>query len=387
MKKRYDISISADDEAIEKGDDGKFRLKGSAFDITYTGYWMAHSTRMGLSEELKAAMDLSFKNKEEFSIQDKTIYRFPKLDLPRQKVDLLKEKYNVKIIRDSKKADVHVVSEKLFEKLFDTVWYTSAPFKNFFSLLENLKENDYLTDDALAKANEIIKNYELTDSMIRVSTPYRHMLSSSGEILRDTIIKSIDVNMNSAKNNHIDIILKDENVTEYLSIKNSNAEVLYDTDIISIIDEELAIINNTEYDTILKMVLSSDKDNRSLALEMLANCNIDKSFDVVSGIFYWEYDWLKDTTNWNTVNVKALRKRLTDYQGGPHTHNIYSYNHYINNLIKDKKLTKFAINKTREKLYDLVLGNLVGNTADVFDVKFDNLTIKEKLIENIITHD
>ena len=30
MKKRYDISISADDEAIEKGDDGKFRLKGSA---------------------------------------------------------------------------------------------------------------------------------------------------------------------------------------------------------------------------------------------------------------------------------------------------------------------------------------------------------------------
>ena len=256
MKKRYDISISSDDEAIEKGDDGKFRLKGSAFDITYTGYWMAHSTRMGLSEELKAAMDLSFKNKEEFSIQDKTIYRFPKLDLPRQKVDLLKEKYNVKVIRDSKKADVHVVSEKLFEKLFDTVWYTSAPFKNFFSLLENLKENDYLTDDALAKANEIIKNYELTDSMIRVSTPYRHMLSAGGEILRDTIIKSIDVNMNSAKNNHIDIILKDENVTEYLAIKNSNAEVLYDTDIISIIDEELAIINNTEYDTILKMILS-----------------------------------------------------------------------------------------------------------------------------------
>ena len=30
------------------------------------------------------------------------------------------------------------------------------------------------------------------------------------------------------------------------------------------------------------MITSSDIDNRSLALELLANCNIEKSFDVVS---------------------------------------------------------------------------------------------------------
>jgi hypothetical protein len=48
-------------------------------------------------------------------------------------------------------------------------------------------------------------------------------------------------------------------------------------------------------------------DNRALALEMLANCNIDKSFDVVSGIYWWYYDWLKTANNWNTVNVKAMR--------------------------------------------------------------------------------
>ena len=49
---------------------------------------------------------------------------------------------------------------------------------------------------------------------------------------------------------------------------------------------------------------------RSIALEMLANCNVNKSFDVVSGLYYWwHYDWCKNTNNWNTVNVKALRNR------------------------------------------------------------------------------
>lgn len=385
MKKRYDISIRTNDDNIVKGKDGKFRLKGSAFNISYTGYWMAHSSRFGVSKELKKAMGISFKNKEKFSIQDKIIYRFPKLDLPRQKVDLLKEKYNVKVIRDPKKANVHVVSEKLFENLFENLWNTSVPFKDFFNVLDNLKKNDYLTDSALSVANELIKQYELTDSMIRLWSPYTHG-SSNGDQMRDFLVENIS-NISIGEHNTIDVVLPDKNVTDFLNIKNSNIDTVYDTDITEIIDKELAIINNTEYDNILKMIISSDKDNRSLALEMLANCNINKSFDVVSGIFYWEYDWLKDTTNWNTVNVKALRKRLSKYSGGTNNHNIYSYNGYINNLIEDKQLTEFAINKTRESLYKNVLGSLVGDYAEVFNVKFDNLTLKEKLIENIIIHD
>jgi hypothetical protein len=385
MKKRYDISIYTNDDNIVKGKDGRFRLKGSAFNISYTGYWMAHSSRLGVSKELKKAMGISFKNKEKFSIQDKIIYRFPKLDLPRQKVDLLKEKYNVKVIRDPKKANVHVVSEKLFENLFESLWNTSVPFKDFFNVLDNLKKNDYLTDSALSVANELIKQYELTDSMIRLWSPYTHG-SSNGDQMRDFLVENIS-NISIGERNTIDVVLPDKNVNDFLNIKNSNIDTVYDTDITEIIDKELAIINNTEYDNILKMIMSSDKDNRSLALEMLANCNINKSFDVVSGIFYWEYDWLKDTTNWNTVNVKALRKRLSKYSGGTNNHNIYSYNNYINYLIEDKQLTEFAINKTRESLYKNVLGSLVGDCAEVFNVKFDNLTLKEKLIENIIIHD
>ena len=45
-------------------------------------------------------------------IQSKSFYRYPKLDLPRMKVDLLKEKYDISITRNKDAADYKVISLK-----------------------------------------------------------------------------------------------------------------------------------------------------------------------------------------------------------------------------------------------------------------------------------
>ena len=78
---------------------------------------------------------------------------------------------------------------------------------------------------------------------------------------------------------------------------------------------------------------------------------------------------------------------MDKYSGGPQKAAIWTYNHYINLLIADNKLTKFTIDITREKLYDQVLGNLVGAGADVFHVPLESLVIKNSLTEKIINHD
>ena len=78
---------------------------------------------------------------------------------------------------------------------------------------------------------------------------------------------------------------------------------------------------------------------------------------------------------------------MTKYSGGPQTSAIWTYNHYINLLIADNKLTKFAVDRTREKLYNNVLGSLVGSHADVFHVPLESLVIKNSLTEKIINHD
>jgi hypothetical protein len=387
MKKRYQVNWNQSEDNITIVN-GKCKLKASAFDVMTAGTWVGHSNHYGITVEDKIMIGVDFKTPDTFTIQDKTIYRFPKLDLPRQKVDLLKEKYNVKVIRDPDKADIHVISDKLFDNIIDYTWQTSSTFLHFFKVLKKLKEDDHLTTGALAKIRDIMETVG-TDSMVKLENKYSYRHNSYSNPNATSIFLEV-INglwLNEEVNMSKDIIIADKNIQDFLDIKNSTATILYDTDVIGIIDGQLAIIENDEYNGIRKMIVSNDKDNRSLALEMLANCNVDKSYDVVSGIFYWEYDWLKDTNNWNSVNVKALRKRMKPYQGGPCTSNIYAYNNYINSLIKDNKLTKFALDETRKKLYHEVLGSLVGNNADVFNVSFDNLNLKESLIEKLIINE
>jgi hypothetical protein len=163
----------------------------------------------------------------------------------------------------------------------------------------------------------------------------------------------------------------------------STSQIVFDTDISNIIDGELAVIENDKYEDIEKMILSTDIDNRSLAVEMMANCNIEKSFDVVSGLYYWKYDWFKNTNNWNSVNVKAMRNRLKAYEGVHNTSTIYSFNNYLSLLAKDRKLTRFAVDRSRQQLLNTLLGPIVGDSSDIFKVDLDNLYIVDKIEENI----
>jgi hypothetical protein len=135
------------------------------------------------------------------------------------------------------------------------------------------------------------------------------------------------------------------------------------------------------------MITSNDIENRSLALEMISNCNISKSYDVVSGLYFWNWDWLKSTNNWNTVNVKAFRKRMKPYEGGHSIASIYSFNKYLNLLEKDNMLTQYAVDKTRKLLHDTLLDSLVGKSADVFNITLDDLKIKDRLKNKILTDD
>ncbi len=131
------------------------------------------------------------------------------------------------------------------------------------------------------------------------------------------------------------------------------------------------------------MLTSSDRDNRSLAVEMIANCNVEKSFNVVSGLYWWYYDFFKVSNNWTSVNVKSLRTRMKDYEGGHNTSNMYAFNQYIKNLAKDGKLTRFAIDKTRNLLMNTILKDICGKSNDIFKVDLENLYIADEIEEMI----
>ena len=306
------------------------------------------------------------------NLQDKTIYRYPKLNLPRQKVDLLKDKFNVKITRNSDVADIHVISHQFIESLLTFEWSRNITFKKWYAICLDLKEQNLLSDEALDELRIVLSSMD-RNSIVQIpnfyntaTTGFLNSLSDILHIRREQL----------QQGRHI--ILKPNQFKDFNDVINSKAVVAFDTDISEIIYSDLAVISNEEYDRIEAMATSNDIDNRTLVLEMLANCNIEKSFDVVSGIYWWHYDWLKDTNNWNTVNVKAIRMLLKKYEGGHSISNLYSFNVYIKNLYEDRKLTKFAIDKTREKLLNTLLSPSVGPCSEVFKVALENLVLTDK---------
>ena len=380
MRKRVKLEINCTNDTI----DTNGRLKGDAFKWNFLdGMHMYNSNSWEVRPE--DMVKLGVPNlADTVDLQDKKIYRYPKLDLPRQKVDLLKERFNCKVIRDINKADVGIVSMKFFDKLIQREWGTSVSYVEMYRVLAELKNSDLLSDSALAILRDFMSQ---TDTTYRVSYKYNKNWGTQDAAVTkmyEFIEQITQANRSKYDDGH-DWILPKENYAVYDSIINSKVTLIVDTSVCAIIDEDLAVLESEKFDEVEKMVTSSDIDNRSLALEMLANSNIEKSFDVVSGIYYWHYDWLKATTNWNTVNVKAFRKRMKSYEGNHNTQGIYSFNKYLNLLAKDRKLTKFAVDSTREKLHTTFLASLVGPSANVFKVDLDSLYINEELTNKIIS--
>ena len=362
------------------------KLLGDAFILKEDGIYIGHTDGYEINKKLlDSVLPLI---PEIIDVQDKKLYRWPHLDLPRQKVDLIKEKYNCKVIRDVNKADIEIISINGMRKLMETNWNTSLNYQGLYNFLAFLKKSDMMTEDGLNKARLLLDGIP-KESRIRINRLHNYNRTWDDNNNNPELKKThelIETFLDDAQNygGREVVIIDPDDIKTYSHLISTKSTLVYDVDINNIIDVDLAIINNTELENITQMITSSDRENRSLALEMLANCNVNKSFDVVSNIYYWHYDWLKDTNNWNTVNVKALRAKMKAFEGGGRRANIYCYNNYIKNLIHFDKLTQFAIDDTRNKMYDSLIEPLAGQSDNlVFDIDLESLQLKEKFNESI----
>jgi len=391
MIKYFKLSIKIEDqttvtnaESIVGGNKTTNKLLANAFQLQEYGLYIGRTT--GWEIDSKLIRSVLPPMPEEINIQDKKLYRWPNLDLPRQKVDLLKDKFNCKVTRIADRADVEIISINGMRKLMETQWYASLTYSQFYKFLAYLKKADMLTADSLGRCRDMLDGIP-QESRIQVERNYYHYDNSNpmGDTCR-LIQKFLDdCNDKGDDGGRQVVITGQDKIDTYHKIVNTTSQLVFDVDVANIIDEDLAVIENSELDNMIAMISSSDRDNRSLALELLSNCNVNKSYDVVSIIYYWYYDWLKDTNNWNTVNVKALRSKMSLFQHGGSDNSIYAYNNYIKNLISVDKLTKFAIDYTREKLYKNILSSSVGTDNDqaYFNVNIEDLYLREDLTNNI----
>ena len=107
MRKYYKMHVNMHNDNWENN-----KLKASAIQwVEYDSKYLYTNNNYQVSKKDFELLGLpSIDESKDVDLQDAKIYRFPKLILPRQKVDLLKERYNCKVIRDLNKADIAIVS-------------------------------------------------------------------------------------------------------------------------------------------------------------------------------------------------------------------------------------------------------------------------------------
>ena len=373
-KKHYklDIVVSAQDSTWANG---KERLGVGCFSLKEDGYYFGRAKSWYLDQEETALLNIVTSDKT-IDLQDKKIYRYPNLELPRQKVDLLKTKFNVKIIRDAELADIHIVSDKLILNLLTLDWSKALTYAQMFEVFNHLKQNDQLTESGLDKCKQLLSIIE-KDAYIRISICKDYRYSSPvADVIND---KLNDFDYDGSR----DMIIREDNLVLYNQLRNTTALIVRDVEINKIISEDLAVISEEQFDQVSKMIQSQDKDNRTLAVEMLANCNVEESFDIVSYLFFWYYDYFKDTNNWNNINVKTLRKRLEKFSGSKDGNRQWAYDQYVQLLHEENKLTDFIVQKTIKKMYDSVIKNTFGCKNNVFSIDLESIYIVDKFKNSI----
>jgi len=297
-------------------------------------------------------------------LQDKTVYRYPKLTLPRAKMDTLKEKNNLKVTRNKANADFIIISKNFITSMTLSSWTSYVSFEKF---VNHLKEENYKQDII-----DYFDNYDKSDLMSLKSSYYNGpaVISKMNDFIRD-----------KGENNHWYIPAEFKQL--YNEVKSCN-NLVYDKHMVALCNEDSVVLTKEEYRNVQTMIKSGDKQNRALAVELIANCNLEDSLDYVALIYYFLYDYLKDASNWNSVNVKTLRKRMDDFTpyGNAQYGNLYDT--FIKKLIKEDYLTQFAFDETaRYAFHNVVKRSMSLGDENAFVMDVSSIKPSKKCAEAI----
>ena len=309
----------------------------------------------------------------------KTIYRFENLTLSRDKLSLLKDKYNIKIIRDQSIADVSIISEKTIEKLlciegggyYCSNWTLEA-FKNKikFKLKDamTLEAYDHLIDlAALCPDNSIIQG----------------LGSFSTWNTSDSFKKSKLYDLDDLFHSNSDIkrfyYISTANQKEWEALHDPTKIFVLDVYVNEVCSEDSVILKWEDYESINKMLRSTAED-RAVAMTLMSNCKIEESKTILALLFYHNGTHMKTTSGWNQVAFKTLRKQFDHYMMG-HYGQSHSgvFSKLIRKLAEDNALTEESITHICELVFEKVLNNGCGfnNENSAFDFKLEDVKLKQ----------
>lgn len=265
-------------------------------------------------------------------IDGKSFYRYPKLALSRDKVEVLKTNNNISITRNKDKSDYQIISDKYIKS-----------YSNIYA---------YITDSAINSFTYMVDGNQVNaDDYYNIYVPPNNfgLTRANGYTLYRQTRVLIDKELFECKTLVSDV---------YMNLQ---------------CDKHLNIISEEDFDN-LESIVKSDK---VLALEMMANSNFDKSKDIIVFLLNKYNNHLYYAKNRNHVSVKSLLNKVGNIQSSWNTYTITSI---IQHLSKSNGLTKFILKKLYQEWYEIV------GTSHVFNgpIKVSQVTIDPEILKTVV---
>lgn len=312
-------------------------------------------------------------NPKDINLQDKSFYRFPKLDLPRIKTDILKDKYNISITRSAEKADYKIISSKGLQNTYN--WCGCRKVCTYADLLPYLdKIKPLVTIEAYQKILDGISGVQL----VCVDVEYNYRVDNPNKYKTFRAHPSKDDVWDLTKHNFIHpekIKWHSLHDKESLLSMVFADNLVYDHDLVKVCNEDSVVLDEEQFTSILGMVKSGDKENISVALEVMANCNVDESKAALGYIYAFYQYALKEAKNWNHANVKTMRKALGHYEVYGRRDNGNIYSQFINKCLKNDSLNEMVFKIIAQDVFKHVIQHNFNDNCP-FDFKIEDVRLK-----------
>lgn len=306
-------------------------------------------------------------------LKEKKIYRYPKISLPRQKVETLKEKYNLKVVRDKSKSDYQVFSDQYLKNIINRYWFRQAYYLK--DILEKLRKTSQNVDPNIIAELEMIKESHNGQRVcIHIHVAYS---SCSSQMISKFIDELEPVKIQ-------DSLYRVEDSFELDNILKSKT-LLKDSELASKTVEDSEPLTSENYDSLIRMITSQNSEDVNLALEIMANCNIEKSIDVIGLVLYFYGGIIKEfATNWHTVNIKTLASRFKNFHDRYRSpDNIREFDIIIKLLKDEDFLTEFALKTVRSKIMQWFNKRFLLDEHSVFRIDESFIVLKSKFQDKV----
>lgn len=284
--------------------------------------------------------------------KDDKIYFYPDCNVPRFKVKQFCEKYGASIVKYSDKASVKIVGENTLNGFIENKSVKEISKEDFVKYFQNF---------TTVNITEIIEKVDSENIYMLYSIDTRYEKTYGAKFKTYYLSK---------------LFVKQDCEEKFMSLLNDTN--LYDEKEILKRLNTGAVMDEEQYVSIQRLFESKDVENHKLAIEMMANCDFEKSSVYLLLLIHKFGYTIHDAPNRTHVNFKSLLKffDLKDVRSN-------KLDDVMGSLIKRKLLSAHNLNVMIPLIKEELDG---GSTSDYVKIKSVEVTedVLKALEENIL---